>query len=113
MSLRRFLILILWLIAFAAALALDRPVAQFAHDRGWDLKNRWTAGTHWLAETAKSPGEYWFTLAAAALTLLVCSRTSRRRGMETAALVAASGVISGVNGLVKWIAGRKRPITYY
>jgi membrane-associated phospholipid phosphatase len=113
MSRHTLFILLLWLTALAAAFALDRPVAQSVHDRGWDLKNAWTTNTRRLADTAKSPGEYWFTLAAAALTLLVCSRVSRRRAMEAGGLVAASGVISGVNGLVKWVAGRKRPITYY
>jgi undecaprenyl-diphosphatase len=108
MSRRFLLILLLWLAAFGVALSLDQPVATYAREHGWDNKNAWTKDTRRLAEAFKIPGEYWFAAAVAALAVL--GRSSRERAIRAALLVAVAGALSGANGLLKWIVGRRRPV---
>ncbi|MDB5298009.1 MAG: superfamily protein [Phycisphaerales bacterium] len=106
MSRRSLILVALWLAAFAAGLAADRPVAKYAKDRGWDEKRTWTRTTVRTTETLKVPGTYLTVLATAALLA-----TFHPAGWRAAALVAGSGVLSGANFLLKWIAGRRRPVT--
>ena len=101
---RRLLILLLWIIAFVGALAADRGVAGYVQSHGWE-KSHWTRNQHRLAETIKLPGEYVTTLVVAVLLIAL-----HKRRFEAAGLVVASGALSGANSLLKWIAGRRRPV---
>ena len=115
---RRVIIGLLWLIAFAGALAVDRQIAQHSREQGWEKPSSrrnettgvrrapWPASTHRLAEVLKFPGSYWAT-AAIALAVLAL-HAQRGRG---AVIVAVAGLLTGVNSLIKWIAGRRRPVT--
>ena len=106
MSRRPVVIVVLWLVAFAGGLALDRPVAGHARDHGWDQKRTWTKATHRLAEGLKLPGTYYVTAAAA---VAVGLRHPLR--WRAAAAVAGAGAISGLNSVLKWVVGRRRPVT--
>src|SRR5688572_9081389 len=106
---RTVLVLSLWLAAFGAALALDRPVAQYVHDQGWDMKKSWKRRTVYLAEAIKLPGTYRGTAAVMVVVFVICARRSRRNGFQAAALLGVTGTLTGFNGLIKWLAGRRRP----
>jgi membrane-associated phospholipid phosphatase len=106
MSYRPLIVVALWLAAFAGGLALDQTVAGHAHDRGWDQKRAWTKGTNRLAEALKLPGSYYVTAGAAAVAWVV-----HRLRWRAAAVVAAAGAISGLNSVLKWVVGRRRPVT--
>ena len=107
---RTVLILALWLIAFAIAFALDRPVAQWVHDQGWDRKPFGLNNKHWIVGALKAPGEYLVTIVTA--VLLVCLYIGKQIATrwQAAGLVLGAGAISGLNGLLKWIVGRRRPV---
>ena len=106
---RTLLVLSLWLAAFGAALALDRPVAQYVHDQGWDIKKAWKRRTVYLAEIIKLPGTYRGTAAVIVVVFVIGARTSRQRGFQAAALLGVTGTLTGLNGLIKWLVGRRRP----
>jgi membrane-associated phospholipid phosphatase len=104
--LRRTSILVaLWLAAFAAGLAADRPAAQAVHDRGWDDKAGWDKQTRALVEVVKLPGTYWAAAVAAVAVGFLHPLRWRAAG-----LVAGAGALSGTNGLLKWVVGRRRPV---
>ncbi len=90
----------LWLLALAVALLLDRPVAQYLHDTTFAVRFKSSI----LPPILKAPGEFWFT-AAVAVALL---RFHPWR-WKASALVILAACISGINGLIKWCAGRVRP----
>jgi membrane-associated phospholipid phosphatase len=94
----------LWLAALAAAFAVDRPVAEWVHRHGLDAHKSWTHARSHANTLLKLPGEYYIT---AGIALIV--GVFHRRRWRGAAFVAVTGVASGVNGLVKWVAGRHRP----
>ena len=106
------LILALWLVAFAAAFALDRPVAQWVHDQGWDRKPFGLNNKHWVVAALKAPGEYLVTAAAAVLIAAFYGvrRTAGATRWQAAGLVLGAGAISGLNSVLKWIVGRRRPV---
>ena len=89
-----------WTIAFIVALLLDARVAEFARSSGLA---RTVEGSRW-AQIIKISGTFWFTLAVAGLLWLF-----RRAGWKSSAFVIFAGILSGTNGLVKWIVGRTRP----
>jgi len=96
------LCVIAWIAAIAASMLLDSPIASAAKSAG-------VAG--WLRSSPvgtilKIPGEYWFT---AALALFAMYFYARRPKWHGGAFVLICGLLSGVNGLIKWIAGRARP----
>lgn len=108
MSRRAVVIVALWLVAFGAGLAVDRPVAQLVRDAGLEKRRdnpNWTRWTHRVVETIKVPGEYTATAVAAGLLLAF-----HRGRWRAAGLVAAAGALSGSNSLLKWAAGRRRPV---
>ena len=108
MSRRTLVIVTLWLAAFGVGLAADRPVAQFVRDAGLEKRKdnpNWTKWTHRVVETIKVPGEY--TATAVAAILLLALHPAR---WQAAGLVAAAGALSGLNSLLKWVAGRRRPV---
>jgi membrane-associated phospholipid phosphatase len=121
MSTRVVILAILWLAAFAGALAADGAIAQFNREHGWEKppsrrgepsspkdlpRPAWTSGTHRLAEILKIPGTYW-TTAAIALAVLALHRDRLR----AAGIIALAGALTGVNSIIKWIVGRHRPVT--
>ena len=95
------LVAIGWAMLFAAALVLDARVADAVHDRGIAAALR--RHPHLLA-LWKSPGEFWFTAAVAAIACFDQS-WNWRRGL----FVVLSGAFSGLNVIPKWIVGRTRP----
>ena len=110
MSRRFLLILFFWLAAFGIALAFDQPIATFVRDHDWAKQKAWPRYAKRVAETIKAPGEYWFTITVAIAAFALFARSSRGKGVQAAALIAMAGAISGTNGLVKWMAGRFRPV---
>jgi membrane-associated phospholipid phosphatase len=100
MSKRPLILTALWIIAFVVALSLDAPIASWVHNSGF---GKHVEGTRW-AQVIKEPGEFRFTILVAVL-LLVAKQIQWRQ----AVFVLLSGIVSGVNFLVKWIVGRSRP----
>jgi membrane-associated phospholipid phosphatase len=98
-------LLALWLLAFGVALLADRPVAEWVHRQGWDAHRSWSAAHRAINFVLKIPGEYLFTLAVAIAVALFHPSRWRAGGF-----VALAGVVSGINGLVKWVVGRHRPV---
>ncbi len=88
------------MLAMVIALFLDRSIASAVHESGL---GRLVEGKKW-AEAIKEPGVIWFTVAVAGLLLI-----ARQIHWKQAIFVLLCGVVSGVNGLVKWIVGRTRP----
>ena len=98
---RRRLWVLGWLLALAIALACDARMARWVHTAGID---QWMHGHAWFKWVLRRPGNFYFTLIAAGLVCVVHAGRYR-----AGALVAVSGILSGVNWLIKWIAGRARP----
>jgi membrane-associated phospholipid phosphatase len=92
-----------WLVLFILALLLDRPIAQHLRDSGF--AHRFAHSP--IAEILKIGGLFWSTFAIATLVLVTHSWRWR-----AAALVLLAGIVSGINGLVKWSIGRYRPFKY-
>ena len=90
----------LWTIALIVAFLLDRPVAQALRDSGIAARFKGTL----LAEILKVPGDFWFT-AVAALLLTIFHPWHWRAG----GLVCLAALVSGMNSIIKWTAGRLRP----
>jgi len=97
---RTFLVVLgLWLAAMGIGLWLDAPVARWAHRAAIDRDH---PGNHLM----KMAGDWRFTLGVA-LALVAWHKASWR----PAGLLALSGVVGGVlYTLVKWTAGRRRPL---
>jgi membrane-associated phospholipid phosphatase len=97
---RTFLVVLgLWVAAMAIGLWLDAPVARVAHRAAIDRDH---PGNHLM----KMAGDWRFTLAVA-LALIAWHKASWR----PAGLLALSGVLGGLlYTLVKWAAGRRRPL---
>lgn len=92
------------LAALCAAVALDVSVSSWVHAHG--LHARLHAA--WWAELAKLPGHYGYCTLPVAAVVAFATR-QRWRG---AALVAASGILSGLlYTLAKWCVGRTRPFS--
>jgi membrane-associated phospholipid phosphatase len=92
---------VLWLVAFVIALWLDARVAIFARAHGLED----FLHTHRIIrESLKAPGQYWFTILVAAIVAFV-----HRRRWQASVFVLLATAISGVNGVIKYIAGRTRP----
>jgi len=100
MSKRTLILTASWTIAFIVALLLDARVAEFARASGCA---RALEGST-LAKVIKIPGTIWFTLPVAMLLWLF-----RRAGWKCSSFVVFASILSGTNGLVKWIVGRTRP----
>ena len=93
------------LVAFAVlalAFALDRTVAAALHGSWLAVNLKGSVA----ATILKLPGEFWVTAVAAAVAYF--THSSRWRA---SVLLLLAGIASGVNGLVKWCAGRLRPYT--
>jgi len=91
-----------WSAAMVCALAIDRPVAQWVHD-AVPIDKR-VHLTHQIIEIVKLPGWFPFTLCVAAALEFF----HRRRW---AVALSLSGVaVGGSYSIIKWIAGRHRPV---
>ncbi|QOV90241.1 phosphatase PAP2 family protein [Humisphaera borealis] len=110
MSRKTLVILTLWIIAITIALMLDRPVAQWVHDQGWDREPFGLNNKHWFIRLLKAPGEYLVTLCSAILLAWLYVRRNVTR-WQAAGLVLGASAISALNSVLKWIAGRKRPVS--
>lgn len=103
----------LWVVAFGVALALDPVVIDWVRAQKWDRRPYGLDPKHWLIEVMKAPGEYLLTLAVAGLLLAFYRRPHNPEGTtrwQAAGLVLGAGALAGLNGLLKWVAGRRRPV---
>ncbi|HMB96255.1 MAG TPA: phosphatase PAP2 family protein [Tepidisphaeraceae bacterium] len=98
---RIFFIIAIWLAAIIAAAALDRAVAEHVHAAGFDA---FLHQHKLIRETLKSPGVYFFTIAAA--ILLAIFHPWRWRA---AVMILLFTAVAGLNEPIKWIVGRARP----
>jgi len=112
MSKRTTIVLVCWIAALGVAVVLDRPVAEWVSEQGWDRRPFGLKNWHWFIDLIKLPGEYLVTAVAAVLLAIFYRR--RKPGdanrWQAAGLVAASGAMSGINSLLKWVIGRRRPV---
>ena len=88
------------MVAFAAALPLDGPVARRARATGVAAA---VIASHWSA-WVKAPGTFWFTVVVVG-GLWLAGRIDGRRALYVLAVAAAAGL----NFAVKWVVGRTRP----
>ena len=93
--------ILLWLLAILAAGALDRTVATWARSSG---VASFLESHRPLRTALKVPGEFYFTVLVAIAVALIHPLRWRAGGF----LLLAT-IVSGVNGLTKWIVGRTRP----
>lgn len=98
---RMALLIGLWLAAIAASCLIDAPVARYLHETG--LAPRFKES--WPAHIAKTPGNYFLTLA---LVPIFCLRKWLKNSLE-GGFVCLCGVMGVVNSVVKWAVGRHRP----
>ena len=89
------------LVAIVVAMTLDARVATLLRDSGFAAEFK---KHEWLVAILKAPGHYFTVLLAA--TLLLVYHPWRWRA---SVLLLMCTVVSGINGLMKWIAGRTRP----
>jgi membrane-associated phospholipid phosphatase len=88
-----------WLVALAVGLWLDAPVARFAYRAAIDRDH---IGNHLM----KMGGDWRFTLAVG-LALIAWHRD----GWRITCMLAVSATVGGIlYTLVKWSAGRQRPV---
>ena len=97
---RSWLVVGTWLAALIVAFFLDAAAARYVRTSGLESH----VHGKWFATVVKLPGYFWFTLIiAAALWALHPLR------WRAALFVSLCGIVSGLNWLVKWVAGRTRP----
>ncbi len=111
------LIVVAWIVAIGLSFLGDRFVANtaVANKLPQQLKADYilyhgnAKSEHRIGISAgdvlKWPGEYWMTAVLAVGAMLM----TRPREWQAGAFVLLCGTLSGVNGLIKWIAGRARP----
>jgi membrane-associated phospholipid phosphatase len=87
------------MVVFISA-SLDAPVSGWLSAHGIDN----IVDHAWWAKAVKFGGTFWVTLGVAVM-VGVWHRLKWRGGI----FIALCGVVSGVNGIVKWIVGRTRP----
>jgi membrane-associated phospholipid phosphatase len=95
------LFIVIAVIALVAAAMFDGAVADFARTSGAEGFLETHKG---LQKTLKAPGEFGFTIAIA-IAVAFLHPLKWRAG----AFVLLGTIVSGLNGLIKWIAGRTRP----
>ena len=90
----------LWVLALIASFLMDRPVARALQESTIPGQLKDTG----LAAMLKAPGHVWFTvLVVIGVTIFHSWR------WRAGALVSVGAIVSGISGLVKWVAGRVRP----
>jgi membrane-associated phospholipid phosphatase len=95
------LAILLWLVAIALSSLLDAPVARWVRDSGLGF---WMREHGALTAVLTAPGIFYFTAAVAVIVALIHPLRLRAAGF-----VLLAAVVSGLNGLVKWLVGRTRP----
>jgi membrane-associated phospholipid phosphatase len=98
---RLILAAVLWLAAIAIAMLFDRAAATWARDSG---AAAFLESHRVVKALLKTPGEYWFVLIVAAVVAVAHPLRWRAGGF-----VLLATLLSGANGLIKWMAGRTRP----
>ncbi len=93
---------LLWIAAIGGSMLLDVPIANAARNAGLPA---WLKSSP-VGVVVKIPGEYWFTAALAAVATYFYARRPKWHG---GAFVLICGLLSGINGLIKWMTGRARP----
>jgi len=93
--------ILLWLVAIALASLLDASVARFVRDSGL---GSWMREHGALTAVLDAAGVYYFTAAVAVIVAFVHPLRLRAAGF-----VLLAAVVSGLNGLCKWLVGRTRP----
>jgi membrane-associated phospholipid phosphatase len=91
----------LWLIAIAFSSLLDPCVARWVRDSGL---GSWMRGHGRLVAILDAPGVFYSTAAVAVIVAIAHPLRLRASGF-----VLLAAVVSGLNGLVKWLVGRTRP----
>jgi len=94
-------LVVIWMAAFALSAMLDRPVAILMRESGVEAYLREHV---LLSDMIKAPGEFYFAVAVA----VVVGFAYPTRWRASAFVIVIAG-ISGINGLIKWVAGRTRP----
>jgi len=89
------------LLAIAGASAFDRMIAVRVQSSGID---EYLKSHRLLMDLLKLPGEYYFVIAVAGVIALAHPLRWRAGGF-----VLLATAVSGINGLIKWVAGRTRP----
>jgi membrane-associated phospholipid phosphatase len=94
--------LAIWAVAIALSYTADRWVASqaMAHH-----VPQWLKRTH-VADVLKAPGDFPFTVGLAIVATVMYAKKPRWHGGRFILLCA---LLSGVNGLIKWVVGRARP----
>jgi undecaprenyl-diphosphatase len=95
-----FLLILLWAVAFVAALLADRATADWV--RHAPLYHR----TDWFVPLVKLPGNFLFVIAIA----LVLAIFHRRRWRAALPLLLAGPLVGLGYLLLKWTVGRRRPV---
>lgn len=106
---------ILVIVLFLAALAVDVPISRWVHDTGLSEamkpvlhRQNGRLWSHVLAWLVRRPGNFFFTLVLCLLWIVLKPNRWRE-----AAIPFVAGVFSGSNWFIKWIVGRHRPYTGY
>lgn len=94
-------LILIWLAATCTAAAFDCPVAQWVREAKIE---RWVHKHTIIANIAKEPGVYYFTLFLAAVVYVFHPLRWR-----ATLFLAATGITGLLNSLLKWIVGRTRP----
>jgi len=109
---RRWLPWLIWAVLLLLAFMLDWPVAHWVYDHrpavprhSIEYQNGPISREDAFAKVLKWPGDFRFTLAVAALVLML-----HRDHWKAAGFVCLAGIFSGVNSFIKWIFGRTRPL---
>lgn len=96
----------LWLALLAAACPLDAPIARAVN--GSKLENAARHGrTRYIFRAMKLPGDYRTWLVVAAVLWVV-----HPIHWQAAGFLSLSGVLGGLNSLLKWSIGRMRPFKF-
>ncbi len=101
MARRIFIAVAIAIIAIAIAALFDRSAADFARHSGAE---NYLETHKYVQKTLKAPGEFYFTIVVAIVVALV-----HPLKWKAGAFVLIATIVSGLNGLIKWIAGRTRP----
>ncbi|HEX4794086.1 MAG TPA: phosphatase PAP2 family protein [Humisphaera sp.] len=93
----------IWIALLVGAFFVDRTVAQWV-SKTVPLDKSHQA-TRVLIYIMRLPGNYGFTIGLACVVAVIHPKSWRAAGA-----LALSGFTSGINGPIKWIVGRHRPV---
>jgi undecaprenyl-diphosphatase len=103
---------LIWAVLLSAAFTVDWPVANWVYvhrpsipRHSIEYQNGPLSREDSWVKIIKWPGDFRFTLAVAALVLIL-----HRDRWKAAGFICLAGIFSGVNSLFKWVFGRTRPL---